>query len=94
MKNFYSIALTIAAASLTACNSSNDSVMEAKFYSMQTCLASIEKNSKQSLKIVTDKPEEVSGILSNGKGFACQLKETGSSGTFIRGWYFISDTAQ
>ena len=67
--------------------------MRAKFSSMSKCLQSIEKSSKTSLNIITDKPEEVSGLLGgNSKlGFACEIKETGTEGTFVEGWYVIEE---
>jgi len=67
--------------------------MNAKFSSMSKCLKSIEKSSKTSLNIVTDKPEEVSGLLgdSHKLGFACEIKETGTEGIFVNGWYMIEE---
>lgn len=67
--------------------------MNAKFSSMSKCLKSIEKSSKTSLNIVTDKPEEVSGFLGDSRklGFACEIKETGTEGTFVNGWYMIEE---
>lgn len=67
--------------------------MNAKFSSMSKCLKSIEKSSKTSLNIVTDKPEEVSGFLGDSRklGFSCEIKETGTEGTFVNGWYMIEE---
>jgi len=64
-------------------------VMNAEFRTMNECLERIRKHSKQSLKVVTDTPTEVSGFLSNGQGFACQRKETGTKGTYYHGWYSV-----
>ncbi len=52
---------------------------------MSKCLKSIEKSSKTSLNIVTDKPEEVSGFLGDSRklGFSCEIKETGFKATKI-----------
>jgi hypothetical protein len=63
--------------------------MNAEFRTMSECLEGIKKNSKQSLQIVTDKPTEVSGFLSNGQGFACQKKESGTKGTYYHGWFMV-----
>lgn len=63
--------------------------MNAEFPTMSACLEGIKKNSKQSLQVVTDKPTEVSGFLSNGQGFACQKKESGTKGTYYHGWFMV-----
>lgn len=63
--------------------------MNAESPTMSACLEGIKKNSKQSLQIVTDKPIEVSGFLSNGQGFACQKKESGTKGSYYHGWYMV-----
>lgn len=67
--------------------------MSAKFSSMNKCLDSIEKASKGPLTIVTDKPRNVSGLLStnNKLGFACEVTETGTEGTYVRGWYMVEE---
>ncbi|WP_337262633.1 MULTISPECIES: hypothetical protein [unclassified Serratia (in: enterobacteria)] len=64
-----------------------DSVMKAEFRTLSDCLSSIENNSGHSLTVIRDKPDIVSGKLSNGKTFACELKETGTKGTYYEGWY-------
>lgn len=64
-------------------------VMGAQFRTMTACLSGIEKSSGQKLKVVTDKPHEVSGLLSNGNGFGCQKKESGTKGTYFEGWYMV-----
>lgn len=48
--------------------------MNAEFRTMSQCLEGIKKSSGLSLKIITDKPTEVSGFLSDGQGFACEKK--------------------
>ncbi|MEL4887848.1 hypothetical protein N6P31_12320 [Pectobacterium betavasculorum] len=68
-----------------------DSVMKAEFRTMQECLASIKAHSGSSLKVVRDKPDIVTGNLSNGKTFACEKKETGTKGTYYEGWYMVKD---
>ncbi|MCG8485886.1 MAG: hypothetical protein MI756_00285 [Chromatiales bacterium] len=65
------------------------SVMNAEFRTLKACLSAIEKNGGGPLKIITDKPEEVSGFLSNGEGFACERKVTGSKGTYYHGWFMV-----
>jgi hypothetical protein len=67
-------------------------VRSAEFQTMRSCLEGIKKSSGQTLDVVTDEPTEVSGFLSNRKGFACQLKSTGTKGTYYHGWYIASDT--
>ena len=56
---------------------------------MAACLSGIEKSSGQKLQVVTDKPNDVSGFLSNGKGFGCRKRETGTKGTYFEGWYMV-----
>jgi hypothetical protein len=76
---------------LYQCSSSSPQrqVMNAEFESMSECLEGIQNSSGCSLKIVSDTPTEVSGLLSNGQGFACQIKTTGTKGTYCHGWYFV-----
>ncbi|MCF9028563.1 hypothetical protein JK152_11775 [Acinetobacter nectaris] len=63
-------------------------IMESKFVSMKACLRSLKKESGHSLKIYTDEPTLVSGSLgTTDLVFRCELKETGSEGTYILGWY-------
>lgn len=64
-------------------------VMSAQFRTMAACLSGIKASSGQQLKIVTDKPNEVSGFLFNGKGFGCQKKESGTKGIYFEGWYMV-----
>ena len=63
--------------------------MNAEFGSMGECLTGIKNSSRQSLKIITDTSSEVSGVLSNGQGFACQRKISGTKGTYYHGWYTV-----
>ncbi|MCO1335941.1 hypothetical protein MO867_16530 [Microbulbifer sp. OS29] len=65
------------------------SVMNAEFRTLKACLSAIEKNGGGPLKIITDKPKEVSGFLANGEGFACERKVTGSKGTYYHGWFMV-----
>jgi hypothetical protein len=64
-------------------------VMNAEFRTLASCLQGIKKGSGQALKIVTDTPSEVSGFLANGQGFACERTESGTKGTYFRGWYMV-----
>jgi len=66
------------------------STMNAEFYSMRECLQGIKKNSGYELDVVTDKADNVSGFLSNGEGFGCQKKSTGTKGTYYEGWFFTT----
>ncbi len=81
------LACAIAAITLSGCGKGE--MMGAQFGTMAACLSGIETSSGQKLKIVTDKPHEVSGFLSNEKGFACQTKESGTKGTYFEGWYMV-----
>lgn len=67
----------------------NSTVIAAEFKTLQECLDAIKKNTGSPLKIITDKPSQVSGFLSNGEHFACVEKVTDSKGTFIDGWYTV-----
>jgi hypothetical protein len=67
-------------------------VRSAEFQTMRSCLEGIKNSSGQTLDVIADKPTKVSGFLSNGEGFACELKSTGTRGTYYHGWYFASDT--
>jgi len=69
-------------------NTGDSSVKNAEFYSMYKCLKGIKKSSGKDLDIITDEVDEISGFLSNGKGFACQRKSTGTKGVYYYGWYF------
>lgn len=69
--------------------SSNSNIVAAEFKTLQECLDAIKKNTASPLKIITDKPSQVSGFLSNGQHFACMEKATDAKGTFIDGWYTV-----
>lgn len=63
-------------------------IMESKFVSMKACLRSLKKESGHSLKIYTDEPTLVSGSLgTTDLVFRCEVKETGSDGIYVLGWY-------
>lgn len=87
---FIKIAVILSSITVAGCgDGSNSQVMSAEFNTMQSCIAGIEKNSGMSLDIITDKPDEVSGFLSNKEGFGCQRKESGTKGIYYEGWYMI-----
>ena len=64
-------------------------MMKAEFRTMAECLSAIKSNSGQNLEVITDKPQEVSGFLSNGKGFGCSRKESGTKGVYFEGWFMV-----
>ena len=89
MKNILLSCLVI---SLLGCSSEPSEpapqIMGKKFSSMSECLESIKNTTGQPLKPMTDKPTEVTGFLGEtGLQFYCGLKETGTEGTYIDGWY-------
>ncbi|HBQ2114966.1 TPA: hypothetical protein L7M98_002765 [Klebsiella pneumoniae] len=72
---------------VTGCFS--DSVMKAEARTIPECLSLIENSSGQSLRIIRDTPDIVSGKLSNGKTFACERKVSGTKGTYYEAWYTV-----
>ena len=55
---------------------------------MDECISSIKNKTGENLDPMTDKPDHVSGFLGKtGLQFNCELKQTGTEGTFIEGWY-------
>ncbi|EJO33817.1 hypothetical protein EA749_14715 [Acinetobacter radioresistens] len=63
-------------------------IQGAKFSSMSSCLKSIQDKTKLPLKPMTDKPEQVTGFLGDTeRQFNCEIKQTGTEGTFVEGWY-------
>ena len=67
-------------------------IMGAKFGSMNECLASIKSKTGEVLDPMTDKPEHVSGFLGKtGLQFNCEVKHTGTEGTYVDGWYQVKD---
>ena len=64
-------------------------IMSGKFGSMAQCLETIKKDSGYSkIRPMTDKPDHVSGYLGDTDfDFNCEVKETGTEGTFVEGWY-------
>lgn len=86
MKNL--AVISCSALLLAACGQSSE-VMSGKFSSMDKCLSAVKRNTNASLNIITDKPGEISGKLSNGEHFSCQTKATGTDGLHVEGWYTI-----
>jgi len=64
-------------------------VRGAEFLTLSGCLEGIKKDTGSSLKVYTDTQERVSGVLSNGKTFSCEMKSTGTKGTYFEGWYMV-----
>ncbi|MCE7520537.1 hypothetical protein LZG37_20565 [Halomonas titanicae] len=73
---------------LVGCGESSE-VRNAEFRSLSACLEGLEKDSGLSLNILTDKPDKVSGKLSNDETFACSKKESGTKGVYYEGWYTV-----
>jgi len=68
------------------------SAMNAEFYTISECLEGIKKSSgSKTLKMITDKPNNVSGFLENGDGFGCKLTSSGTKGTYVKGWYMVRE---
>ncbi|MGX5913450.1 hypothetical protein ACR0ST_01770 [Aliidiomarina sp. Khilg15.8] len=76
--------------SLTAC-SEPAQVRQAEFSTLASCLAGLERQSGGNLNIITDKPAKVSGKLSNGEHFTCERVESGTKGTYFKGWFTVKD---
>lgn len=83
------IGLIFTAFLFTACSSEPPAeIVGKKFVSMDECLSSIQKETGEQLDPMTDKPNHVSGFLGKtGLQFNCELKETGTEGTYIDGWF-------
>lgn len=63
-------------------------VMGGKFSSMSQCLETIKNRSGQPLRPMTDTPEKVTGYLGDTNlNFYCGVKQTGTEGTYIEGWF-------
>lgn len=69
----------------------SSSTMGGEFGTLQECLQSIRAASGMSLNILTDKPSQVSGTISNPQGFqgffSCDRRATGSKGTYYEGTF-------
>jgi len=74
----------------TACGGST-STMVGEYSSMSKCLAGMKSSSGENLKIITDKPNKVSGKLSNGEFFSCKFKSTGTKGQYYEGYYTVKE---
>ena len=75
--------LILVLASLSVSAAWSSTIMRGEFGSMQRCLSAIVASSGQQLQIVTDKPDRVSGKLSDGRFFMCKKIESGSKGTYF-----------
>lgn len=57
-----------------------------EFTSMRECLEFIEMDTREPLKIFTDKPGDISGkTAKNGLSFRCELMSTGTRGLVLEG---------
>lgn len=74
---------------LVGCGKSAD-MRGADFSTLGSCLEGIRRNSSSQLKIITDKPDLVSGQLSNGQAFGCEMKTSGTKGVYFEGWYMVN----
>lgn len=68
-------------------STNSGSVMLAEFRTLEACLAGISRSSGASLRPSTDTPSKVAGKLSDGRFFVCEMKVTGTKGTYFEGWY-------
>lgn len=73
----------------SACsNEPEKEIVGRKFSSMNECLTSIMTINNEKLDPMTDKPDHVSGFLGKtGRQFNCEVKNTGTEGSFVDGWY-------
>ena len=90
MKNRSRVVLSILTVLLNSCGDVTPSeTMNAEFSNLASCLDGIRRNSGMTLRIITDKPDNVSGFLSNNEGFGCTRRESGTKGVYYDGWYII-----
>jgi len=82
------IFIALVSSVIVGCGSPRET-MSAESRTLSDCLSSIKKSSGLTLQIVTDEPDMVSGILSNGEGFGCEKKSSGTKGTYYRTWYMV-----
>ena len=76
-------------AALSGCAGQTNDGMKSEYRTLQECISGIQSSSGNTLKIITDTPDEVSGFLANGQGFACEKKVSGTKGVYFEGWYLI-----
>ncbi len=67
--------------------SNTEYMMRGEFPSMARCLEAIQQKAGQALKPVTDRPDQVSGNLSDGRFFICERKDSGTKGTYYEGTF-------
>lgn len=70
-----------------------DSFSRAKHPSMDACLNYIQTKIGNKYRVVTDNPNEVSGLFGQklNKGFSCKVKRTGTQGTYVESSYSTAD---
>jgi len=78
---------------ITACGEPSY-VKNVEFNTITACLAGIKIYSGQTLQIITDRPDMVSGFLADGRGFGCQLERSGTKGTYVKGWWEAKPSSQ
>ncbi len=82
------ILVSLMSMGLTACGSSE--TVGAKFSSIRGCLEAIQSHAKSKVSfIAVDESTKVTGTLSNGANFGCELRNTGTQGIFVEGWYTV-----
>jgi hypothetical protein len=89
-------ALLVCATFIVGCEKtateSKTEIREAEFTSMSSCLAGLKKQTRLTpFKVFTDTPSKVTGHMSNSMTFACEVKNTGTKGRYVRGWYVVLD---
>ena len=65
----------------------------AKHPSMEACLGYLSTVIGKKYRVVTDEPDEVSGLFGQklDKGFSCKVKRTGTQGTYFQSSYSLAD---
>ncbi len=67
----------------------NSTIVAADYQTLGDCLAAIQESTGSTLNIITEKPSQISGFLSNGEQFACVEKVSDEKGTYVDGWYTL-----
>lgn len=70
-----------------------DHFSRAKHPSMGACLNYIQTKIGNKYRIMKDTPDEVSGLFGEklNKGFSCEVKRTGTQGTYVQSSYSTAD---
>jgi len=71
---------------LTSCGGGSE-VMGRNFSSISDCVSSMKRVSSGPVRITTDRSDQVTGALANGKTFSCEKKSSGTKGNYVEGWY-------